>query len=363
MLSDVVAEIRYVARFKRFHLEQQRRATLALGGFLRTMLGYYEAETAAEKRSAVERTARLIECGEAALRIEELTTRPGELTGGEKRSLAAARKKEQRLRADLPEYGDYADAIMAALLARRPHDEQRAMLERRMAELAGYLPVAAWAEGVRGLSPLGVAEIVGVAGDIGEWRTRSNLWKRFGLVPHDGKSYATWRAKGGLSKADWVRAGYSPSRRSVAWNICDVLIKAGGEYYHLYVDMKAEEANKAEAAGLVVKPAASIRKAEASTCISLGHIDNRAKRRMTQRFLCDLRGEWRRANKAETTRSEAAQPAADSIASPGQGTDAASADTCRVPGGAFFIERVDKKTARLGDTRVTPHARPDKDAA
>lgn len=290
MLSDTIAEIRQLYRYRTFHLEQQRRATLALGGFLRSILGWYDAKGAEQTRIHQHATD-LIAFGERAFRIADLAAKD-DPTRGEKAALTRLRRNAETPPAD---YEAFALAIAAALASRQPHAIQRERTERRMAELAEALPAADWIESVRGVSLEQFAIIVGCAGDIGAWRTKSNLWKRFGLTPHEGKAYATWRTRGGLDKAAWTKAGYPPARRAVAWNIGEGLIKAAGDYYDAYLDIKAEEALKAQAAGLSVKPAAKIGKAEAGTCISLGHIDNRAKRRMTQRFLRDLRREWRAA--------------------------------------------------------------------
>lgn len=67
-----------------------------------------------------------------------------------------------------------------------------------------------------------------------------------GLAPFNGKACSTWRREGGLSAAEWVAAGYSPRRSSVAYLIGECFVKAGGEYAELYRERKTFEQTKVD---------------------------------------------------------------------------------------------------------------------
>lgn len=183
--------------------------------------------------------------------------------------------------------------VAAAYSARVNFDSHRKHVEKRMEALAKSLPVSPFVDRVRGFGLMSLAVIVGEAGDLSGYANPGKLWKRFGLAPVNGRSASQWRVKGGLSAAEWEEAGYSPSRRSVMFNVGDSLMKQGEEYRQLYLDRKAYERERDPE----MKPIAAHR---------------RAQRYMEKRLLRDLWRAWQKAN--GNLPSESGMPAARSAA-------------------------------------------------
>lgn len=153
--------------------------------------------------------------------------------------------------------------------ARESVAKHRKTVEKRLAKLAGELPVAEWVEGVRGVGIASLAAIVGEAGDLANYSTVPKLWKRLGLaVMPDGTRQ---RRIAGVEALDH---GYSPARRSVVWNVGDCIIRAGGPLKVVYDTRKIYETDRVE---------------------TKMHAHNRAKRYIEKRFIRDLWAAWRRA--------------------------------------------------------------------
>lgn len=124
------------------------------------------------------------------------------------------------LPADLARIADTLSSdIMTARKMAEPGEAIQHDLELKMRRIARQFPIwKSFAEGVKGLSDLGLAIIVAEAGPLDRYSDHSKLWKRLGLAPitKDGttRSGSQWRMKGGLSADDWKAAAYSPSRRA-----------------------------------------------------------------------------------------------------------------------------------------------------
>lgn len=147
-------------------------------------------------------------------------------------------------------------------------ERHRKIVEKRLAELAGQLPIAPWVDTVRGFGIASLSAIVGEAGDLSDYANPAKLWKRMGLaVMSDGTRQRR------ISGAEALDHGYSPSRRSVAWNIGACLLKAGGPYKKIYDARKAIELERVE---------------------TKGHAHNRAQRYVEKRLLRDLWVAWHR---------------------------------------------------------------------
>lgn len=186
------------------------------------------------------------------------------------------------------DYAAHALAVAQPFIeARGLIEAQRKQTEKAMETEARKLPVAAWIDQTRGIGIGSLAAIVGEAGDLSNYPTVSKLWKRLGLAVIKGERQ---QRKPG---AEALEHGYSPSRRSVVWNVGDALFRAGGEYADLCRERKAYEREKAEAEGLTVCPAAKIPAKDKHLYRSDGHIHNRAKRYMEKRLIRDLWRAWR----------------------------------------------------------------------
>lgn len=212
-----------------------------------------------------------------------------------------------------------------------PYLESMAVLERyrgahekELVRLAKALPIYQWAKGVSGLGDLSLAGLVGEASGqvfddgkndtgefwtIGQMKSVSAFWKRMGLAVLGGVRQGDSTA--GLSKAEWVEHGYVKTRRSVAWNIGECIVKAQWRkenttqpYGKFYGEEKArlqalnDEGAFAETAARIVermKKAGGKPLAEnLAGRLTPAHINNRAKRHMMKRLLRDLFVEWRR---------------------------------------------------------------------
>lgn len=212
-----------------------------------------------------------------------------------------------------------------------PYLESMAVLERyrgdhekELVRLAKALPIYQWAKGVSGLGDLSLAGLVGEASgvvfdddkndtgefwSIGQMKSVSAIWKRMGLAVMGGVRQGD--AAAGLSKTDWVAHGYVKTRRSVAWNIGECIVKAQWRKentVHPYGKFYGEEKARLQAlndAGAYAETAARIvermKKAGSKPLaenlagrLTPAHINNRAKRHMMKRLLHDLFIEWRR---------------------------------------------------------------------
>jgi len=300
-LETIVEEIRYHHRQRVFAMEQRKRADLAVGAFLRVQLGWRKDGEKSANDFARKRAGEMIALGEKLVR-------------------EAAKSEDKRKPVDGRDAADFIEwepVIVASVMARAPFDKVEANAEKSMGKLAAELPVWPWAEAIRGFGAVGLAVIVGEAGDLSRYDNPGKLWSRMGLAlkPNDKGEMVR---QGGLAKSAskdaWIAHGYNRMRRSRMFTIGDSLLKgnADGEYRSLYLERKEYERAKAEAEGLTVAPAAKIPAKRAAEFRSDGHIHRRAQRYMEKRLLRDLWRAWREAN--VTTSSAEGLPSADLIA-------------------------------------------------
>lgn len=247
-------------------------------------------------------------------------------------------------------------AIMSALAmdlaiisdAVRPPREARERIEKDMKRMVRNLPVYPWAKAVHGFGDLGLAVLVGEAGDIGSYRKKGHLWKRLGLAPFRGKAMATWRRDGGLSADDWIAAGYAPRRRAEVYAvISDPLFRqqtvVQGPYRAIYDQRRAATAT-----------------AHPDWTKAHSHAD--ALRVMTKHFVRDLRVAWRRASPAalewagkrtpaaNLNRSEAEQQTPQSAAT----GPTPSSEPIRQPDAGVVNEQEASRFAPRNEARVHP---------
>lgn len=169
--------------------------------------------------------------------------------------------------------------LMPILTARGTLAEERKRAEKALQKLAKQLPVWPWVESIPGISALTLGQIIGEAGDLSNYANPAKLWKRMGLAVIDGGRQRR------VSGADALDHGYSPTRRSVVWNMGECIVKAQvrrdketdesraiGYYGQLYLDRREHERGQVE---------------------THGHANNRAKRYITKRVIRDLWRAWR----------------------------------------------------------------------
>lgn len=259
MQPEIIDQIRAAHREHCFMMEQRKRSDLALGSFLRMMLGWSKDLPKDESDKIKADAARMIKTGEA---------------------------------------GEWSPVVSAARQAAKPFEAVEKAALKRMKSLAESLPVwAEFGEPIRGFGAASLAVILAEAGDLSGYDSKSKLWKRMGLAPGQGS------VPKGLTpekrKEAWIERGYNPRRRSHMWNIGDTLMKgqvrkikdgAGedtgermslGVYGRVYLDRKAYE--------LARDPDI--------------HAHRRAQRYMEKRLLRDLWQAWRRSSPKVIERS------------------------------------------------------------
>lgn len=175
--------------------------------------------------------------------------------------------------------------------------EQRLGPETAMRDLARQFPVfESFVKPTCGFGEIGLAMIVGEAGDLANYANPDKLKRRMGLAPFNGRAGSTWARCGGLKKSEWTVFGYSRRRRSVMFVIVDSLLKhkAKNRYGELYRAWAAHELAKAKTAGLKVRAG---KKGDPNDDIAHGfitkkHIQRRVERRIAQQLLIDLWRAW-----------------------------------------------------------------------
>lgn len=180
---------------------------------------------------------------------------------------------------------DFGDFILLRKNDLEGLDEYRIQVEKQMTEYVKNLSVCEWWNSEKGRSFIGLAIIIGEAGDLSNYTNPAKLWKRFGVAVLDRVR------QGGLSKGasaeQWIEHGYNRKRRSVLWTIGDSLMKANGKtgkYKQIYNERK-----KFKMKELKKEWIANGKKAKD---FKPGHAHNCAVRYMTKRLLVDLWNEW-----------------------------------------------------------------------
>jgi hypothetical protein len=165
--------------------------------------------------------------------------------------------------------------VGATTRALEPMEEYRQQLEAEMIRLAEQLPAAAWVNTINGAGMLGLAIVVGEAGDLSGYATPSRVWKRLGLAP--SQCYA--------GRIDDKEVILKPKRRrSASYTVADALFKTDNYYSQLYHERREYEA--ARAAPDMVK------RDEDGTLHLRRKLDYMARRYAEKRFLLHLWCAW-----------------------------------------------------------------------
>lgn len=158
-------------------------------------------------------------------------------------------------------------------------------------------PAYHWFSRVKGIGKENIAKVVGLIDPVKAPHV-SSLWKWAGLHVQDGKALKRERGK---------KLDYNSELRSMCWRLASSLMRARGKYYSYYISQKKLETQKYENLGWTIVPSNRLpkkagKKYEPEGIISLGHIDNRAKRKMIKLFLSHLWAVWREAVKLPVTK-------------------------------------------------------------
>lgn len=122
------------------------------------------------------------------------------------------------------------ELVKATDLGRAPFDAMRKAAEKKMAELAETLPVAAWIESVHGAGMPGMSTIVAEAGDLSNYPNPAKLWSRLGYAPYDGFAGSSWkrvtRRPRALTADEWIEHPFAGERYALMFSISDSLWRA-----------------------------------------------------------------------------------------------------------------------------------------
>lgn len=184
--------------------------------------------------------------------------------------------------------GEHPQAMLAGVLT-EPFKQARAILEgnrkqieKRMEKDAKSLPVWPWVDAIVGFGAGSLAAVIGETGDLSNYATHSKVWKRLGLAVIEGERQRR------VAGADALVHGYSPSRRSIVWNIGQCVFKAQSQR----VDKETGEIKKE--AGFYRTVYDARKELELARVETKGHAHSRATRYMEKRLMRDLWKAWNR---------------------------------------------------------------------
>lgn len=193
-----------------------------------------------------------------------------------------------------------AGNLAMSSVALKPVSAFRDQVEARMRAKAELLPAFALTQRTPGFKAIGLAVIVGEAGDLSNYATVRKLWRRLGLgmAPgHEAHAYSTWK-RIGLPTGEWdtpefpgqpLRAGYSPKRLGQIYGVVTVplvMMKAKNRYGEIYAARRAHTA--------ITHPTGTITECNADpNRWTPGHSHADAQRVMTKALISDLWSEWR----------------------------------------------------------------------
>lgn len=203
MSVEVIEAIRKYHRQQRFIVKMQSRIDRSMEAFIRVnVFGFSPDMEEDERKEIVKKTMSLI--------------------------------KQCRAGNASAEYLDVADMIIESDKSRRSWDKLRAQRERALEKLAKAIPaVASMKKKALGVGYLGMAQIIGEAGDLSNYANPGKLWKRLGLAPYQGFAMSSWmRApskdfKGWvprkLTSAEWIANPFKPERYAIISQIAQWL--------------------------------------------------------------------------------------------------------------------------------------------
>ena len=177
-----------------FYIRRINMMDNAMRALVRRMLGWRWEISEAERSKINARAARIVSALQSGKPLKDDDQRIGDAVRGD---------------------------VMTVVAARTPLVAAREDVESAMRKMAQSMPVWAWGKDVAGFGPLGLAVIIGEAGDLSNYGTVSRLWKRLGLAVINGE-----RQRKKTSAEDAIAHGYNPRRRAEIWScVGDPLFK------------------------------------------------------------------------------------------------------------------------------------------
>ncbi len=177
-----------------FYIRRINMMDNAMRALVRRMLGWRWEISEAERSKINVRAARIVSALQSGKPLKDDDQRIGDAVRGD---------------------------VMTVVAARTPLVAAREDVESAMRKLAQSMPVWAWGKDIAGFGPLGLAVIIGEAGDLSNYATVSRLWKRLGLAVINGE-----RQRKKVNAEDAIAHGYNPRRRAEVWScVGDPLFK------------------------------------------------------------------------------------------------------------------------------------------
>lgn len=162
------------------HMRSANRVKLSTGGFFRSVMGWRRDLEDKDRKRIEKQVSRIIE-----------------------NAISGAEHHEE----DRTFASHFGMELNAAAQAIKVFNGFREELEKGLCKSASTLPFWNEWEDVLYFGDLGLATIVGIAGNLSNFEKDGQLRKRCGLAPFvkDGvaKACSTWRMKGGLESEDW----------------------------------------------------------------------------------------------------------------------------------------------------------------
>ena len=200
-VSVTVELLRQLQRRRRFAIKMQSKIDRGTEAYLATQHGYSAALPEKERR--------------------EIFDRVGKLRRAVEKGEAAQGSHAEKAIANVSVSPHDIAVILASAKGRDAFDAMRQSVESEMRRNVRTLPIWQWAKEVRGLGELGVAIVIGEAGNLSLYPKKGHLWKRLGLAVIDGERQ---QRKSGKEAA--AAHGYSPQRRSEMWVLADSMLRA-----------------------------------------------------------------------------------------------------------------------------------------
>ena len=254
-VAELCSQLQFLQTQRTAAIKAQRRINSQVNALLARALGFYSLGKADEKTrkaawDAADDCRRKLEAGEPP---------------------------------DDPRATPYLGFVMAAAQGRSAFDALRAGYEKIMRKLARELPVWPAVDAIAGVAELGLAVLIGEAGDLSNYPHHKMLWKRMGLAVLHGCRQGN-PGKDATAEA-WIEHGYNKARRSVVWTIGTSIC------------MGAYPAKDGRSAGPTLdSPYMRLLNArkeyELARGLKLGHAHNRAKRYMEKALLRDIWCLW-----------------------------------------------------------------------
>jgi hypothetical protein len=159
-------------------------------------------------------------------------------------------------------------------------------VDTEVANIIKSHPAYFWFSQVKGIGNENIAKVIGLL-DIDRANSVSSIWKYCGYSVENGVSPK--RKKG-------EKTTYNTRLRTLCWRMATSLKRATGKYYIYYCQQKEEITKRIEGQGITIIPTSEEKKFKKENperaYFTLGHVENRAVRKMIKLFLAHLAIVW-----------------------------------------------------------------------